>query len=696
MKTIYAILALLFVGNFGFGQTTVTYDFSAAGASTSANLDSNISFTTAVNGSTTAPFITDNNNNNINQLRLDEDATKGGSIIITPQNGVTITNVVVNASIKINDAAYTIDGGIEIELSGSNNYLISGITALTEVEFYQKQNGNNKEIYVDNFEVTYTVPGPVTYTYTAAWSPSDPNGTSSVTDNIIVASGNATISANTAVSDVTVNPGASLTVNTGITLTASEVTLESASNSYSSLMHDGTIVGSIKYERYVNSTGNGKDLISPPLSGETWANFLSSDTNAADLLDDGNTSPTTYLFGPFDKVTEAYLTYTDATSTTLTTGTGYRAATDIGTTLTFTGTVPTGDITVDIDYSGTNYPDWNLIGNPYPSYIHIGDFLNQETAPGKNNIDIFFPNTGIYAYSGRTSLPEPDGPVWDVISVANAGTRLMAPGQGFLVPADTDDSITIDLTFNEAMRRTGTGDDFIAGRDANALVFLNLGISKTGKWFNTEFYFNSNASQGADHGYDATLLGSIAPSFALYSHLVQDNTGLPMALQALHPSDLANVTIPLGVNANQGEQLTFSIRETALPSAVNVYLEDNVLNTSTLLNSSDYTLTPNTNVNGTGRFYLSVTNNTLSIPENALDHISIYSDQADKTIVIAGQLFEPTTVYVYDLQGRIVSTSVMETTHRSQFIDVSNLSTGGYIVKLFNGTQQKTQKVIIH
>ena len=57
MKKNYAILVLLMVGFFGFGQTTVTYDFSTLGASTADNLDSNISFTTAQNSSAIAPNI---------------------------------------------------------------------------------------------------------------------------------------------------------------------------------------------------------------------------------------------------------------------------------------------------------------------------------------------------------------------------------------------------------------------------------------------------------------------------------------------------------------------------------------------------------------------------------------------------------------------------------------------------------------
>ncbi|MTE26690.1 LamG-like jellyroll fold domain-containing protein [Winogradskyella ouciana] len=503
----------------------------------------------------------------------------------------------------------------------------------------------------------------------------------------------------TTIRDLNINPGSSVTVPIGATLNVSgDLELFSQSNSFSGIITEGTlsVSGSAKYNRYVNSNANGKDLISPPLSGQSWTDFLNSGTNATDLLDDGNTSPTTYLFGPFDKSTETYLTYSDATVATLTAGTGYRAATDSGSTLTFTGNVPSGDISVNIDYSGTIYPDWNLIGNPYPSYIHIGDFLNQETAtPGKTNIDIFFPNSGIYAYAGRTTAPDPDGPVWDVITVANAGGRLMAPGQAFLVPADTDDSITTDLLFNESMQRAGSDDDFIAGRDTSNLTFLDIMISTQSKWFNTEFYFNDNASQGADHGYDATLLGNFAPSFAIYSQFVQDNTGLPIALQALHPSDLSNVSIPLGVNANQGEQLTFSIRETTLPNTVEVYLDDTLNNTSTLLNTSDYIITPITALSGTGRFFLRISEDTLSTVDDNLNQIHIYALPTSKELVVSGKLNGETKLNLYDMQGRNVKSTYLDHFTLENRIDISNINAGVYVASVKNESQQKSQMIIL-
>ncbi|EDP70380.1 galactose oxidase-related protein [Flavobacteriales bacterium ALC-1] len=539
------------------------------------------------------------------------------------------------------------------------------------------------------------------YTYNNGWSPSDPNNVSNFNDTIVVEAGEAVISMDTTTDDVTVEEGAALTVNSGVTLTANTTTLKSTSQLYSSLIADGTVEGAIKYERFVNANSGGNDLISPPLSGQTWADFLSSDTNATDLLNNGSTNPITYAFGPFDKTADSYINYTDAESPSLTliSGKGYRAGTDPsldpGTNLTFAGTVPTSQISVNILDTGATFPDWNLIGNPYPSYLDMDLFLEFvifDDGMGTiiRNMDILEDISGIYGYAGSAVANK-----WDVITLANASVKLMAPGQGFFVAANDTYVNDHDIVFDPSMRAIGSDDDFILGRNSNQLTFLKLNIGTANNDYGTEFYFNENASQGLDLGYDGKILGNVAPNFALYSHLVEDNTGLPIALQALNPSDLVNTVIPLGVNSNQGEQITFSISETTLPSNVDVYLEDNVTNTVTLLNSGDYTFTPNVDLSGTGRFYLRVSSTVLSVGNNELDYIQIYTTTNPKSLIIKGELNAETTVSLYDIQGRLVLNTAINHLDLINTVDISAIGTGVYFVKVFNDSQSKTQKLVI-
>jgi hypothetical protein len=323
--------------------------------------------------------------------------------------------------------------------------------------------------------------------------------------------------------------------------------------------------------------------------------------------------------------------------------------------------------------------------------LFLNYVLDTSTNPVTTNLSILEDISGIYGYTGNSTSNK-----WNVITLANANDKLMAPGQGFFVAASAVYQDTYDITFDPSMRTTGSDDDFITGRSANTLTFLKLNANTANKGYTTEFYFNDNASLGLDLGYDGKILGNVAPNFALYSHLVEDNNGLPIALQALHPSDLTNTIIPLGVNSNHGEQIIFSISENTLPSTVEVYLEDNVANTITLLNSGHYTLTPNVDLNGTGRFFLRLSSTALSVGNNALDYIQIYTRSNPKSLIIKGELNAGSMVTLYDVQGRLVLNKSINHLDTVNTIDISMIGSGVYFVKVFNDNQSKTQKIIIN
>jgi hypothetical protein len=536
--------------------------------------------------------------------------------------------------------------------------------------------------------VICTPPAPVTYTYNGSWTPSDPSGIATDGDDIVIASGDATISYNTTVNTVTINAGGGLTVNTGVILsTTNGLALESTSTSYSSLILDGTVTGTLTYERHVNINGSGStgsnDLISAPLTGQPFNAFAAVNPN---ILNNG----TLYLFGPFDKTTADYLLYAGTETATLDAGVGYRTGSSDNGSFTFTGVANSGTVSYDITNYGNHEAEWNLVGNPYPSYLNVQDFLNHEVNTGVSNLALFDAGTAaIYGYDGSAL----NG--WTIYNLANTtASTVIAPGQGFFVSADATNAPLYDLEFTPAMRSTGTDDDFIANRNAE-LIYFRLKASTSGHSYHTDFYFNNNSGLGFDLGYDAKIWGDTTPDFAIYSHLVQENNGEPMAIQSLNISTLTDVSIPLGVHANQGEQLTFSIAEMSLPASVNVYLDDVVANTSTLLNNSDYVFTPTTAISGTGRFFLRTSEDALSTIDNNLDTLNIFAIHTSKELVVSGQLKENTVLNLYDIHGRIVVSTPLDATQIENRINTSILSTGVYVVVVKNNTQQKTQKVII-
>lgn len=514
------------------------------------------------------------------------------------------------------------------------------------------------------------------------WSPSNPIGVSTAADEIEIESGFAIIDDNTTCAILVINEGATVLLDSGYTLTG-DVELFSASDSFASIISNGTIEGDVSYYRYVAQVApiGTNDLISSPLSGQLFAEFASDNFNLPALGD-------LRAFAPFNTSTGSYENYDVKINqyTEIESGIGYRTATTDDSELVFTGIVRTDDV-LDIPISDAAAGSgWNLIGNPYPSYIDFAAFFaanESQLEPGLAH--------AIYGFDGDTS----DGwVIWNqaVIDSPDVPEKI-APGQAFFVKAKQGGGL---IDFTTSMRCIGSSDDFIAGRSETTSphhghIKLNLNSNESN--FESDFYFNDNATCGFDPGYDSGLYGSTPPEFSIYSNLIEENTGLALAIQAMNPESMDDVVIPLGVNAAQGEEITISITETDMPENINIYLEDAVANSSMLLNSNDYVFTPTSDVSGIGRFYLRFTNQSaLSVDNSKLNTISIISNNGNDTIEITGQLENDTKAELYDTNGRLILESALNTNSTTQILDVKYLIPGVYVIAL-NGNDTNVQRV---
>ncbi|EPR70249.1 Cell wall protein Awa1p [Winogradskyella psychrotolerans RS-3] len=524
---------------------------------------------------------------------------------------------------------------------------------------------------------------PVLYTYNNGWLPSDPLlGGIAVTDLIIVEAGDINITENLSLATLTIEAGASVTIGSDVVVTAS-VILNSTAEDFSSLILDGKITGTITYNRHT-AQANPNELVSAPLSGKLFAAFAV--TNNLNLASHPDTA-TIKAFAPFNTSTQSYDNLDTVINEThiLDAGNGYRAGTvSGGADLIYIGAAQTADV-LDIAISDAGNA-WNLIGNPYPSYLDFGAFYTV------NSSELDASSSAIYCYTGNGAQP------WDIWNSATAafesGSKLISPGEAFFIKAKSEGG---SIDFTTGMRAVGTSRVDLSREGVSPHYgHIKLKLSSGSSNYNTDFYFNSNASEGLDPGYDASLFGSNPPAFSIYSSLIDGDANLALAIQALSNTDMSNVVVPLGVNANQGEELTFSIIESDMSDSTNMYLEDNVNNTVTLLNTSDYIFTPATDLSGTGRFYLRFETSTLSTIDVDVELVKIYANNAAKTININGQLQNNTVAKLFDTNGRLVLSNVLNTNNTSQSIDVSQLSSGVYIVELDNNTnERRIEKLII-
>lgn len=480
---------------------------------------------------------------------------------------------------------------------------------------------------------------------------------------------------------VTVNPTKSLTVN-GNAATNDNLFAESNATSFSSLIFNSTVSGEVGYNRWVHATPTN-DLISAPVPetfGDIEAGLLANPSDA-----------TQKAFGPFDNVIGLYVNWdtTNNTTNVLEPGKGYRAARAIedGTIL-FQGEPVSPAVDVEATLTAEADPTyglWNLIGNPYPSYLDFGAFWTENSGAINGGSGAY---QAVYAYNGAAS-----GDKWEEYNNINLPLDdKIAPGQGFFIRTITGGTVT----FKPDMRTIGNSDDFILNRTSTPdFVLSELFLSDASSTQKTKIYFTENQTRGLDPGYDAAAF--TGASNGIYTNLVEDNEGLEFAIQALSDNDLNDVVVPLGIKSDAGAQLTIGLNTetTSIPSGINVYLEDNVANTWTLLNAGDYVFTPSENLNGTGRFFVHFSNTTLGLNDNVLNGLSIYNEQVSKTVVVKGQLNTSTTATVYDMQGRLVLQQALDTTSTTNTVNVNAIGTGVYIVELKSETQNRTQKIII-
>ena len=157
LQNFFVIVSILLLSHTGWGQTTVPHTISA----TSGTIDSNISFSTAKNSSSTAPAF----NTGDSTLRLyyaGASPYKGCSIILTPSNGATITKVEFNTfdTTYTPTVRYTIGASAmtasdpAASLSGTT-YTISGLSVTSSINI-RNANTSNTQLRITSITVTYT------------------------------------------------------------------------------------------------------------------------------------------------------------------------------------------------------------------------------------------------------------------------------------------------------------------------------------------------------------------------------------------------------------------------------------------------------------------------------------------------------------------------------------------------------------
>ena len=537
-------------------------------------------------------------------------------------------------------------------------------------------------ISIDLFSqnITWTGATSTDWTVDSNWSGSAPSDihVGNITINDVANDPIITNIDQTIVGVLTINSGGVLTINkssdgslrvSGSASNAGEVILNSGSGFHCDCDVSGA--GNFQYNRNLSSA----DIfyaISAPVSGQDIDAFISAEPIAQNGSNMG--------FGSYNTLSDSYsYTQSGASGTgDFVNGKGYIVrVTSVGA-ITFTSDVGTNPSTNDVDVaivsSGNRY---NLIGNPYVSYLKTGDeqFLEDNTS----------------------KLAEEKLWVWNAVlnrydTFVTADNFYVAPGQGFYVQAKVGASG--NLTFEHSQTKAGNSDTFRNSTEINFEVYLN--ISDESKQREAKVYYIEGTTTGFDNGYDGSIFDTQdINDLMIYTNSVNDENDKDFAIQSVPDT---NLVIPVGVNAVEGTEFTISATTLNRPDGYNVYLEDRDNNTYTLLDDeSNFTTTTFDNLNGSGRFYLHTTASTMSNEETTTSYLNVFKLDRNNFITVQGLATESnqTNLKLYNLLGKeVLSTSLLNNTN-TQTISTEGLSAGIYVIKLESGNNLLTKKLII-
>ena len=502
-------------------------------------------------------------------------------------------------------------------------------------------------------------------------------------------------STNVIIGSIVIESGASLNIAKGGSLKLSDnftnsgtVILESDENEFSSIKVGKLSSGNIEYQRYVNSVTNGWDLIGAPISGQ--AINLFSTTNSSTLATNGSF----YAVGSYDNTMDTWTNYTDSTidvAGNFIAGKGYQMATVSGSTLSFSGTVPIEDVTIPIQNNNAANSGagrrWNLISNPFPSYISgnneanaTNNFLTVNSAVIDDNFE------AVYGFNGTGYT------VYNHTSNSNSAFYI-APGQGFFVAAASTSSANV--RFTEAMQTVTGSDDFVAARSSASYELVLDMYSDGVKEDDTKFYFKEGLTLGLDPGYDA---GAFNQSSGFSSRLVDQDNGIGMGINAMPTDAMSNVIVPLTINQEAGIALEIQIASSTIPEDINVYLEDTVENTFTLLTNEGFELTAQTTLSGIGRFFIHYTTSTLSTDTvSSTSLLTAYKGKGNTYISVEGlqQFSEPANLILYNVLGMKVLSRKIQSPSQKETLSTVGLKTGVYILKVQAENIVFTKKLVI-
>jgi len=480
--------------------------------------------------------------------------------------------------------------------------------------------------------------------------------------------------ASAAVRDVSVQAGATVTIPSGNALTV-----------HGNLTNNGTVnvANGGSLVQTATSTLAGSGTYNVTRAGSAVYDYWSSPiTNAST----GLLGSTVYEYHPgsgtADPGDDAFDPGWVTAGGSMAVGKGY-AAYGSGT-RTFTGTVNNGQVDATVSYhvpesapySGAFVPGvpYNLIGNPYPSAINVGDFLTLNSSKLATGAVYLWDDpgsspyvTGNYATLNNATYTAGGG------NTPNPGPRI-GSHQGFKVQVNATVNTPGNgfLRFTNAMR-TATNTSVLFRQAERKLLWLST-VSAANSYNQLAVGFFEDGTDGEDWGYDAPKLNALG-ALSFFSYM----DGSPYGIQVYGELEPERV-VPLGLHSQAQTLVTIALDSTENITE-DVILEDRHMGIFHDLRQSSYVFQSASTLYD-DRFFLHFAPQMVtSLGESSESEATIYMHD--------GRLFLSTSesfkgaVRMVDISGRMVWQATDVTVDPSgRSFDMQHLSRGVYVVMM--------------
>lgn len=429
-----------------------------------------------------------------------------------------------------------------------------------------------------------------------------------------------------------------------------------------SLITNSELTATVTYNR--NLATNNWYLVSSPLKNETITNLLDNNVFA---LGTGNNIG----LAPYQNDGTAWNYQNANTLGNITSGKGYSVKLNLAADLKFTGTTNSTTVTYPVTMNTNSY---NLIGNPYTSYINLGDFFNA------NPLNTVVSEATAWVWNQTTNS-------YDLKLAGIDGAFQIAPGQGFFISASANSNVTFDKA-----NQSHTSGTF--QRQSNSKTQINItatainGTTKT-----TKLYYLEGATTGFDNGYDGSTFKGTKSNFNFYSQLVNKENNKEYAIQSLPKENLETTIVPVGLEVNTNQTIVFSAESFNLPSDTQVYIEDKVNNKFINLSKEKYNVSLKKKANTPSQFFIHTTSNKINNDTHTLSNISVYQSSKNQ-LTIKGLQAKNNLIKIYSPIGKTVMVKAFKSNGVTA-INLPEISSGIYIVNVTSEGKKINKKIIL-